>query len=77
MLTAPYTTSPVGTDLDPWLTLQQAADERQCHEATLRRLIKAGLLRHARIGLGRKHIRIRRSWLDQAMEACATPVEAR
>jgi excisionase family DNA binding protein len=61
---------------DHWLTLRQAAERAHCHEATLRRLIKAGLLRHARVGAGRKHIRVKSSWLDAAMEACATPVEA-
>jgi excisionase family DNA binding protein len=62
---------------DDWLTLQQAANRAHCHEATVRRLIKAGLLRHARVGAGRKHIRIRACWLDAAMEACATPIEVR
>jgi excisionase family DNA binding protein len=48
-----------------------------CHEATVRRLIRAGLLRHARVGAGRKIIRIRASWLDACLEQCATPVESR
>ena len=62
---------------DPWLTLRQAAARVQAHEATLRRLIRAGVLRHARVGAGRKHIRIRASWVDEALESCATPVEVR
>jgi len=75
MLTTTHQHAPVITDTDPWLTLQQGAERAVCHEATLRRLISAGLLRHARIGAGRKHIRIRASWLDAALEACATPGE--
>ena len=70
-------TAPTHTDVtDPWLNLHDCAERAQCHEATIRRLIKAGLLRHARVGAGRKHIRIRASWLDAALEACATPIEA-
>lgn len=64
-------------EADPWLTLQEGAARAKCHIATLRRLIKAGLLRHARVGAGRKHIRVRSSWVDSAMEACSTPVETR
>ena len=59
---------------DDWLTVRGAADRARCHEATIRRLIRAGLLRHAR--LGHKCIRIRASWLDAAMENAATPIEA-
>jgi excisionase family DNA binding protein len=58
---------------DAWLTMRQAAARAQAHEATLRRLIQVGLLRHARVGPGKKHIRIRASWLDEALIACATP----
>ena len=76
MLAATHTTDAYRADADPWLTLQECADRAHCHEATLRRLIKAGLLRHARVGAGRKHIRVRASWLDAALEACATPQEA-
>lgn len=65
------------SNVEDWLTLQQAAERAHCHEATLRRLIKAGLLRHARVGAGRKLIRIRASWLDATMEACAMPVEVK
>ena len=54
---------------DPWLTVEQAAQELQVHPATLRRQLKRGLVRFAR--LGTKAIRLRRSWLVAAME----PVE--
>ena len=70
-------TSPTQTVDDQWLTLRQCAERAHCHKATVRRLIKAGILRHARVGAGRKHIRVRASWLDAAMEACATPIEVR
>lgn len=76
MFAAAHTPNAVETDSDPWLTLQQAAQRAHCHEATLRRMIKAKLLRHARVGAGKQHIRVRASWLDAALESCATPVEA-
>jgi excisionase family DNA binding protein len=57
---------------DPWLDLHKAASRANCHEATLRRLIRRGKLRHARLG---KLIRVRASWVDEAMVAAATPVE--
>jgi excisionase family DNA binding protein len=78
MFTATHPTQQPATsapDSDRWLTLDECADRANCHVATLRRLIKAGILRHAR--LGTKHIRVRASWLDAALEACATPVERR
>lgn len=62
----------VRLDNDPWLDLHAAASRARCHEATLRRLIKRGALRHARLG---KLIRVRASWVDAAMIAAATPVE--
>lgn len=61
---------------DPWLRLSQCAERAQAHEATLRREIKRGRLRCARIG-GRKSIRIRASWLDAWLESTSTPVEIR
>jgi excisionase family DNA binding protein len=61
---------------DPWLTLDESAAEVKVHPATLRREIKAGRLRHARVG-GRTSIRIRRSWVNAWLEASMTPVEAR
>ena len=63
-------------DPDPWLTLQQAAGSVQTHEATLRREIRKGRLRAARVG-GRRSIRLRRSWLDAWLEDSTTPVEVR
>jgi excisionase family DNA binding protein len=64
----------VRLDNDPWLDLHAAAERANCHEATLRRLIRRGKMRHARLG---KLIRLRASWVDEAMVAAATPVEQR
>jgi excisionase family DNA binding protein len=77
MQTATHPPVSFGVDQDPWLNLQQAAVRVGCNEATLRRLIRGGLLRHARIGLGRKHIRLKASWVDACLEGCAAPIELR
>ena len=63
-------------DVDPWLTITQGARYVHVHQATLRREMYRGRLRHARVG-GRKAIRLRRSWLDQWLEGSSTPVEVR
>jgi excisionase family DNA binding protein len=47
-----------------WLTLQEAASRVQTHESTLRRAIRAGRLRHTRVG-GRKLIRLKPEWIDE------------
>jgi excisionase family DNA binding protein len=57
-----------------WLTLQQAADAAQVGPKLLRREIKAGRLRAAKIG-GRGDIRIHREWLDAWLVASSTPIE--
>ena len=62
---------------DPWLTVPQCAERALCHESSIRRMIRAGLVRHARVGAGGKLIRVRASWLDAGMEQCATPSEGR
>lgn len=73
-MTAPAT---IPTNDDPWLTVEQCAKRGLCHERTIRRMIKSGVLRHARVGASRHgHIRIRASWLDATLEARATPIEA-
>jgi excisionase family DNA binding protein len=58
----------------PWWTLRDAAAYAQVSVATLRRELKAGRLRHARIG-GRTSIRVKAEWIDQWLESNATPVE--
>ena len=71
-------TTPAHVTADPWLTVAQCAERGQCHPSTVRRMIKTGRLRHARIGTGQKNdIRIRASWFDQAIESAATPIEVR
>ena len=67
---------PMEVGHDPWLTVRQSCDYTQLHDDTLRREIRLGRLRHARVG-GRKSIRIRRSWLDAWLESSSTPVEVR
>ena len=59
---------------DAWLRLPEAAQLVQLHPATLRRAIRDGTLRAARVG-GRRSIRIRRTWLDAWLERSTTPVE--
>jgi excisionase family DNA binding protein len=75
MQTLALTPTAIPADADPWLRLRECAALVQAHEATLRREIARGRLRHARLG-GRKSIRIRRSWLNAWLEASSTPVEA-
>jgi excisionase family DNA binding protein len=74
MQTATSASPHVQTDSDPWLTLREGAEHVKANEATLRREIRRGRLRHARIG-GRKCIRVRRSWLDEWLEQTSTPAE--
>lgn len=63
---------PIG---DPFLTLDEGAAFTKFHETTLRREIKRGRLRAARVG-GRGCIRFRQSWLADWLERQATPIEA-
>ena len=57
-----------------WLRLDEAAERARVSTATLRREIRAGRLRHARVS-GRKTIRLRPEWVDAWLEASATPLE--
>lgn len=61
---------------DRWLRLAEGAARLQVHEATLRRAIKRGQLRAARVG-GRKSIRLRASWCDEWLEQTSTPIEVK
>jgi excisionase family DNA binding protein len=58
-----------------WLTVKEAEQRASCSGATLRREIKRGRLRHARVG-GRRDIRLRPEWIDEWLDATATPIEA-
>jgi excisionase family DNA binding protein len=60
----------------PWLTLAEACQVAQCGPKLLRREIKAGRLRAARIG-GRRDIRVHRDWIDAWLQASAQPIEIR
>ena len=57
-----------------WLTLAQAAARAQVAAATVRREIKAGRIRAARVG-GRRSIRLRPEWVDAWLDAVAQPIE--
>jgi excisionase family DNA binding protein len=58
-----------------WLRLDEAAQIAKVSTATLRREIRRGRLRHARVG-GRRAIRLRPEWLDLWLEQATTPIEA-
>ena len=57
-----------------WLTVEQARRIAQCGAKLLYREIRAGRLRAAIIG-GRRDLRIHRSWIDEWLMRCATPIE--
>lgn len=57
----------------PWLTLADGADYVKRGKRFLREEVKAGRLRAARIGR-KGEILTRREWLDEWVEAHATPV---
>lgn len=57
-----------------WLTLDEAARIAKVSTATLRREIRKGRLRHARVA-GRRVIRIRPSWIDHWLEQSTAPIE--
>jgi excisionase family DNA binding protein len=59
--------------VDPWLTLDEAAAVAKLKSSSVRRACRDGRLRHARVS-GRRVIRIRKSWVEAWLEACA-PVE--
>lgn len=60
---------------DPaWLTLRDAAQYARVSVPTLRRAIRAGRLRHARVS-GNRAVRLRPSWVDDYLEATSTPIE--
>lgn len=61
---------PATTLLTPatWMTVAEAASRAHCHVATLRREVRAGRLRVAKIG-GRKALRFRAEWIDEWLQA--------
>jgi excisionase family DNA binding protein len=59
-----------------WITLEEGARIARVSTATLRREIRRGRLRHARVG-GRKAIRLRPEWLDSWLDDTGTPIEVK
>ena len=57
-----------------WLTLRAAAARAAVSEATIKREVRSGRIRCARIG-GRRHLRFRAEWIDAWLDASATPTE--
>jgi excisionase family DNA binding protein len=51
----------------PWYNLKDGASYANVSPATMRREIKLGRLRHARV-CGRKSIRLRPEWIDEWLE---------
>jgi excisionase family DNA binding protein len=58
----------------PWLTVKQAAARMQIGTKTVYRLVRDKHLRAAVIG-GRRELRFRAEWIDDALERFATPQE--
>jgi len=56
---------------DQWKTLRDVATELCVSEATIRREVVAGKLRHTRIG---KQYRVRQSWVDAYIECRSNTV---
>jgi excisionase family DNA binding protein len=79
---APTESSTSVTDIRPgttapppvWLTISEAAQRARCSPKLLYSEIRRGRLRAAVIG-GRRSLRLRPEWVDQWLEASATPVE--
>jgi excisionase family DNA binding protein len=64
----------VSDTASPWLTVKEAAAVAKCGAKLIYREVRAGRLRAARIG-ARRDLRIHRCWVDEWLEASATPVE--
>jgi len=58
----------------PWRTSDEAAARGRVGIKVIYREAKAGRLRAARVG-GRRELRFRDVWIDEWLEASATPVE--
>jgi len=56
----------------PWLTADEAAARMKCGVKLIYSMVKAGRLRAATIG-GRRSLRLRAEWCDDALEAMSTP----
>ena len=58
-----------------WLTLRHAAARAAVSEATIKREVRAGRIRFARVG-GRRCLRFRPEWIDTWLEASVMPIES-
>ena len=58
-----------------WLTLRHAAARAAVSEATIKREVRGGRIRFARVG-GRRCLRFRPEWIDAWLEASAMPTES-
>ena len=56
-----------------WLKAIEAAERSRVGTKTIYREVRAGRLRAARVG-GRRELRFRAEWIDEWLEASATPV---
>lgn len=57
----------------PWMVTKESADYSRRSPRILRRAVKNGELRAARIG-GRGELMFRKEWLDEWIESLARPV---
>lgn len=53
--------------LPTWLKIRDAASRAQCSQPTIRREVRAGRLRAAKVG-GRRSLRFRADWVDQWLQ---------
>lgn len=71
---AEHTATTPGSDEDPWLTVPQVSQELKLHPATIRAWVNTGRLAAVRAG---RTWRVRRSEVDRALRADASPAYAR
>lgn len=57
-----------------WLTLRRAAARAAVSEATIKREVRRGRIRFARVG-GRRSLRFRAEWIDAWLDTSTTPIE--
>lgn len=65
------TTSSTGLGRAEWLTLRRAAARAAVSEATIKREVRRGCIRVARVG-GRRCLRFRPEWIDAWLDASST-----
>lgn len=65
------TTSRTSLGESEWLTLRRAAARAAVSEATIKREVRRGCIRAARVG-GRRCLRFRPEWIDAWLDASAT-----